>query len=227
MMRTSFLRALAVGVVVGCSLGTIANAAPKDSSGNDASKQPAAKPAIGAYDQAILDAHKAFAAGIAGNQIDDAISAYRKAIALDPSRPEGHLYLAGALYQKGDWAGAEEAANNAANRAKADKAYANLAGKALFLVATTKESAGHQEEARAAWQAYSDFAKANPDQEYPKGSGDAPPMLVKVWPASAMDRETKIDSYAKSKQDYAKVRELIEKRQKELGIPATPAPAPK
>jgi len=226
-MRTLFPK-LAVVVAVAV-VPFAAYAAGKDKSA--AGDKPAAtaasgKPVISAYDQAIIDANKAFAAGLAGNQIEDAIAAYRKAIAIDPNRPEGHLFLAGALFQKTDFSGSEDAAMTASTRAKANKEWTNYLGKALFLVATAREANGKTDEARAAWEEYASFAKANPDQEYPKGSGDAPPMLVKVFPASALDRETKIDGYAKMKTDYAKVRELIEKRQKELGIPTGPTPAP-
>ena len=220
-MRKHIAKLLVVGVVA--AVPVVASAADKDKKPAAADAKPAStgKGQISTYDQAIIDANKAFAAGLAGNQLDDAIAAYRKAIAIDPNRPEGHLFLAGTLYQKGDYAGAEESAGTAANRAKTNKQWTNFQGKALFLIATAKESEGKQDEAKQAWIVYGDFAKANPDQEYPKGSGDAPPMAVKVFPASALDRQTKIDSYQKMKDEYAKVRDLIEKRQKELGIPST------
>jgi tetratricopeptide (TPR) repeat protein len=170
------------------------------------------------YEQQIAEAHKAFAAGVAGGALDEAIAAYRKAITVDPNRPEGHLYLGGALYQKGDYAAADEALTQARDRAKADKSYANLLGKALFLTATVKEANGKPDEAKTAWKAYEDFAKENPDRPFPNGSGDAPPMALKVYPATATDRQTKLDTYAKSVNEYAKVRDAIAKRQKELGI---------
>jgi tetratricopeptide (TPR) repeat protein len=217
-MRKHIGKLLVVGVVA--AVPVVASAADKDKKPAATDTKPTGgKPQISAYDQAIIDAHKAFAAGLAGNQLDDAIAGYRKAIALDPNRPEGHLFLGGALFQKGDFAGAEESSTTAASRAKANKEWTNYQGKALFLVATAKEAQGKQDEAKQAWIIYGDFAKAHPDQEYPKGSGDAPPMAVKVFPASALDRQTKIDSYQKMKDEYAKVRDLIEKRQKELGIP--------
>ena len=223
-MRTQGSRLLAVfGILTALGVSAAVIAAPKDEKkGEKKSAQ-----SISAYDQLILDGHKAFAASIAGGVMDDAINAYRKAITNDPNRPEGHLYLGGALFQKADYAGSEEALTNAANRARANKAYTNFLGKALFLTATVKEAQQKPEEAKAAWQAYSTFAKENPDQEFPKGSGDAPPMLVKTYAGSAVDRETKIENYAKLTTDYAKVKELILKRQKELGIDPTPKPVPK
>jgi tetratricopeptide (TPR) repeat protein len=217
-MLSIMRRALPLAAVV-LALGVSSFALAKDKDEKPA-KGAAAK-GISAYDQQIVDAHKAFSAGLAGGALDEGIAGYRKAIALDPQRPEGHLYLGGALYQKGDYAGSEEALNNAANRAKADKAYANLQGKALFLLATVKEAAGKTEDAKSAWKAYDDFAKENPDQPFPSGSGDAPPMAVKVYPGSAAERQNKIDAYAKSVTEYAKVKELILKRQKELGIEPT------
>jgi tetratricopeptide (TPR) repeat protein len=227
-MRLPLRRALiSLGLLASVSSAAVVLAAPKDAEKTEKKeKKPAtsAKPTISTYDQAILDAHKAFAAGLAGNVLDEAISAYRKAIALDPNRPEGHLYLGAALVQKGDLGGADEALTNAANRARASKEYVNLQGKALLLQATAREAAGRTEDARKSWAEYTEFAKANPDSEYPKGSGDAPPMALKVYPATALDRTVKIDAFAKSKTDYAKVKELIEKRQKELGIPEPKKP---
>jgi tetratricopeptide (TPR) repeat protein len=202
------LRIPALALLVGLAATATALAKDKDEKG---AKAPTA---MSDYDKAITEAHKSFAAGLA----DDAIAAYRKAITLDPNRPEGHLFLGGALYQKADWAAAEEALTSAANRAKADKSYSNYLGKALFLTATVKEAQGKTDEAKTAWKAYEDFAKDNPDKAYPDKSGDAPPMLVKVYPGSAIERVTKLENYSKSVNEYAKVKELIMKRQKELGI---------
>ncbi len=211
------------------ALGASAVAFAKGEKAKDDKKAAAAAKGMSEYDKQITEAHKAFSAGVAGGALDDAIAGYRKAITVDPNRPEGHLYLGGALYQKGDYAAAEEALGQAQNRAQADKVYTNYQGKALFLIATVKEANLKPEEAKTAWKAYEDFAKANPDQEFPKGSGDAPPMAIKVFPGSAIERQAKIDNYAKSVTEYAKVKEAILKRQKELGIdpnvkPTTAAP---
>jgi tetratricopeptide (TPR) repeat protein len=212
-MRRS-LSVLMLGSLV--SVSAIAVAAKDD-------KAKTANTAVSDYDKAITDAHKAFAAGVAGGALDEAISGYRKAITVDPNRPEGHLFLGGALYQKGDYAGAEEALTAAQNRAKANAAFANYEGKALFLLATVREVQGKTDEAKAAWKTYEDFAKANPDKSFPSGSGDAPPMLVKVHPGTAIERQNKLDAYAKSVTEYAKVKDAILKRQKELGIePSVP-----
>jgi len=221
-------RRFLVASFVVVALGASALAFAKDEKPKGDKKAAAAK-GMSEYDKQITEAHKAFSAGVAGGALDDAIAGYRKAITVDPNRPEGHLYLGGALYQKGDYAAAEEALGQAQNRAQADKVYTNLQGKALFLIATVKEANLKPEEAKTAWKAYEDFAKANPDQEFPKGSGDAPPMAIKVFPASAIERQTKIDNYAKSVTEYAKVKDAILKRQKELGIdpnvkPTTAAP---
>ena len=227
-MRTSSMQraALCGSLVASVLVAALAFGKPKDD------KTVEAKPASSAsargvqpYDQAIIDGHKAMAAGLAGNQLEDAITAYRKAIAMDPTRPEGHLYLGGALFQKADYAGAETALADAANRARADKSFTNLLGQALFMTATVKDAQGKTDDAKTAWTAYADFAKSNPDQKYPDGSGDAPPMMVKVYPGSALDRGTKIDTYKKMVVDYAKVKDLIEKRQKELGM-GTPEKKP-
>ncbi|MBI2388527.1 MAG: tetratricopeptide repeat protein [Deltaproteobacteria bacterium] len=180
--------------------------------------KPGVAKGITEYDKQLIEADKAFAAGVAGGQLDDAIALYRKAITVDPNRPEGHVLLGGAFYQKGDYAASEEALVQGVNRAKADKAFTNYLGKALFLTATVKEALKKSEEARGAWKAYEDFAKANPDQPFPEGSGDNPPMAIKVYPGSAVERQAKLEAYDKSINEYAKVKEAIIKRQKELGI---------
>lgn len=173
------------------------------------------------FDAQLVDAHKSFVAGSAGGAVDDAIVLYRKAIAADPARPEGHLYLGAALFAKGDYAAADEALNGAISRAKADESLANLLGKALFLRAVALESAGRADEAKVAWQAYVDFAKGHPDQPAAKGYGESAPVVVAVYPGSGTERQTKIELNQKLKEDYAHVKVLVEKRQKELGeLPA-------
>ena len=114
------LRRSLVALSLVAALGASAFAFAKDEKKDD--KKAAVAKGMGEYDKQITDAHKAFAAGVAGGALDDAIAGYRKAITIDPNRPEGHLYLGGALYQKGDYAAAEEALGQALNRAKADKA---------------------------------------------------------------------------------------------------------
>lgn len=224
-MRRKQLATLGLGVaLLGTAVGTAAFVQAKDKDKKEEAKKPKG---VSEYDAQINEANKSFAAGMAGGATDDAIAKYRKAITLDPNRPEGHLFLAGALYHKGELTAAEEAATSAASRAKADlKQFANWYGKALFVTATVKEALKKPDEAKAAWKEYADFAKDNPDKPYPEGSGDAPPVLLKVYPASAADRQAKIEAYAKSVTDYAKVKELILKRQKELGIDPNPKPAP-
>jgi tetratricopeptide (TPR) repeat protein len=188
---------------------------------HDAAPMPSARKGLSAFDTQLIDAHKSFIAGSAGGAIDDAIAQYRKAIAADPARPEGHLYLGAALFAKGDYAGADEALNGAISRARADASLAALLGKSLFLRAVELEAASRAEDAKTAWQAYAEFAKEHPDQPAPKGFPESSPVVMAVYPGSATERVTKIELNQKLREDYAKVRALIEKRQKELG--ETPA----
>lgn len=229
-MRT--LRRLTVTLGLFAALGASTVAAAKDKKAEKADEgekkadkggkpddKPGGAKGIGEYEKLLLEAHKAFAAGLAGGALDEAIVGYRKAIGAEPTRPEAHLFLAGALYQKGDHAAADEALGQAVNRAKADKTFANVLGKAMFLTATNLEAMGGKgAEALAAWKAYGEFAKDNPDAQSPEGAGATPPWLLKVHPGSAIEREAKLESYAKSINEYAKVKEAIFKRQKELGI---------
>lgn len=169
-MRRKHLVLLGLGTaLLGSAVGTARWVSAKDKK-EDA--KPAKPKGVSEYDGQINDANKSFAAGMAGGATDDAIAEYRKAIAMDPTRPEGHLFLAGALYHKGEFASAEEAATTAVSRSKADlKNFANWHGKALFVVATIKETLKKPDEAKVAWKEYADFAKDNPDKPYPEGSG--------------------------------------------------------
>ena len=228
-------RLLAATLLVPAFFAVAEAAAPKkrkpkaESSASAATSEPDASPAKPAdatgkrgilpFDQAIIDANKTLAAGLAGGALDDAVAAYRKAIAIDPARPEGHLYLGAALYQKADYTSADEALTAAIARSKSDPAFATWLGKAMFLRAMTFESAGKPDEAKAAWQAYGAFAKEHPDQDPPKGSGDAPPMPLRVHPGTATERETKLELNARLREEYGKVKVLIEKRQRELDGP--------
>ncbi len=258
-MRSIPRALVTVGLLSGLALAAAAVAAPKDAAKKGETKADAkkkddkskgkkdAKPeakaepkddkpgvnkAVSPYDALLLEANRAFAAGLAGGVLDEAIAGYRKAIESDPARPDAHLYLGAALYQKGDYDACEESLTGAASRARVDKAFTNLLGKALFLTATVKEARGKGDEAKLAWKAYEDFAKDNPDQDLalkdklPEGA-PTPPVTIKVYLASAIDRETKIEAWDKRVQEYAKVRELVLKRQKELGIPVEPAKADK
>ena len=246
----SISRALAAaGLLASLALAAVAVAAPKEPKEGDkkaaakkkddkakAKEEPKPEPkddkpgvakAITPYDQLILDADKAFAAGLAGGVLDDAVAGYRKAIANDPARPEAHLFLGAALYQKGELDASEESLVSATSRARADKGFLNLLGKSLFLTATVKEARGKGDEAKAAWQAYEAFAKENPDQDLalkdklPEGA-PTPPVAVKVFLATAMERLNKLEAWDKRVLEYAKVKELVLKRQRELGIPVEP-----
>jgi tetratricopeptide (TPR) repeat protein len=226
----SFAVAVAVDAAAKDKKDKAKTAASASASASATADKTGVAKAIAPYDQAIIDASKAFVAALAGGNLDEAANGYRKAITVDPSRPEAHLYLSAVLFQKADWANAEQACTDATSRARADKAYVNTLGKALFMMATLKDAQAKRDDAKAAWQAYETFAKENPDQEMqgtlPEGLPPFP-MLVKVYPASAADRQTKIDNYQKLEKDYAKVKELVLKRQKELGIEPTKKPEEK
>lgn len=184
------------------------------SNGSMASKK------VSAYEQQLLDAHKALIAGSAGGVLDNAVDGYRKAIALEPQRPEAHHFLAGALFYKQDFVAAQEAISNAISRARGDTTQIALLGKSLFLSATIKEALDKNDEAKLGWIAYAEFAKLHPDQEMSKEKlvGDSPPMISKVYPATVVDRVNRLDAYGKLVTDYAKVKERVLARQKELGV---------
>jgi len=99
---------------------------------------------------------------LAGGDTAGATSTFRQALAREARRPEAPFYLATVLRMTGDLDGAVRGFTQSAALAQA-ASLPRWQARALHGVASTLERiAGRIEEARAAWQAYSSFADANP-----------------------------------------------------------------
>ncbi len=137
---------------------------------------------------------------ITGGDLEGGTSALRSAIELDPSRPEGPVYLATALRMAGDLEPAIVTFRQAAALAQGPN-QARWRGRALAGLAFTLERIPERiEEARAAWQEYTRFADAN--------QAVADPQLGRA-------RVQAIDIMNEQEQVYAGVRQRIAEREEE------------
>jgi len=129
---------------------------------------------------------------------DGAIKLYQEAITKEPQHPLGHLRMAEALIQKGAFVEAAQAAEAAKRYAANDP---TLAARALFLTAWIYEQQQDHDKAIEAWNAYQTFAREQ--------------SRAKVFQRTPPERLKRIQEAKQAKQDYAAVRERIEKRLKE------------
>jgi tetratricopeptide (TPR) repeat protein len=201
-------------VIIVALLGLCITAAAKE-----ATNKPAVAKAMTSYDRLIFAGHAAMATSSAS-----ASASYVAAIAMNDKRSDGHLYLAGLMYREHDYDNALLEVNRARDAAD-PSTHPNLRAKALFLRAMILESQRKLSEAKMAWDDYIAFAKDHPDENYPTGSGSAPPMKMKTFASNALERKQKIEAYEELTKKYVKVRELVIKRQKELGIEASAKPS--
>jgi len=129
---------------------------------------------------------------------DGAIKLYQEAIVKEPQHPLGHLRMAEALIQKGAFVEAAQATEAAKRFAGNDP---TLAARALFLTAWLYEQQQDHDKAIEAWNAYQAFAREQ--------------SRAKVFQRTPPERLKRIQEAKQAKQDYAAVRERIEKRLKE------------
>lgn len=119
---------------------------------------PAERPSADAYTQEVQRGIEQ----LAGGDTAGATSTFRQALAREARRPEAQFYLATVLRMTGDLEGAVRGFQQSAALAQA-ASLPRWQARALHGVASTLERiTGRIEEARAAWQAYSTFADANP-----------------------------------------------------------------
>jgi tetratricopeptide (TPR) repeat protein len=140
-----------------------------------------------------------------------AIESYRKAIELDPKNPLGHYFLGEAQLAAGNPQEAE-AAWTRAQLVATDKD-APVAARVLFCLADLKERQKKWADAKAAWQAYVDYAAKFAD--------------AGAFASSGQSREQVIDAMMKLDKSYDVVRKRIEET-KDGGVfsdPNKPAPS--
>lgn len=147
----------------------------------------------------------------ASRDFDGAIEQYRKAIELAPHLALGHYLLGEAQLAAGNLAEAEASWSRAALEVgERDPA---LRGRILFVTADLKERQKKWEDAKAAWQAYSDFAGRFPD--------------AGLFPTTAQARQVALDAVIKQDKAYEVVRQRIAATQ-DGGVfsdPSKPPPA--
>jgi tetratricopeptide (TPR) repeat protein len=95
--------------------------------------------------------------------VQGAIDAYRKAIALAPKNPLGHYFLGVALLAAGNAQEAEISFNQAVSVGESNP---GVKARALFALADLKERQKKWEEAKAAWQTYADYVTKHSDAGY-------------------------------------------------------------
>jgi tetratricopeptide (TPR) repeat protein len=126
-----------------------------------------------------------------------AVDLYKKAIALNPRHPLGS-YLIGEAYLASGNLGEAEAAFKTAEDLT-DPKFAVVRSHVLFAVADVYERQKKWEQARAAWQAYSEHAAK-------LGSDDAGP---RAHPQSGAARLKAVDEWLKLDKQYELVRQRI------------------
>jgi tetratricopeptide (TPR) repeat protein len=95
--------------------------------------------------------------------IQGAIDAYRKAIALAPKNPLGHYFLGVGLLAAGNAQEAEISFNQAVNVGESNP---GVKARALFAIADLKERQKKWEDAKTAWQTYADYVTKHADAGY-------------------------------------------------------------
>ena len=167
-------------------------------SGSGESK-PAAAPGPAAA-AGLYGAGPKYAEGcIAGNRkyltrdFAGAIEAYRAAVQLAPKHPLAYYLMGEAQLAANNMAEADAAWKQA--EANADSKDPTLRARVLFVIADLKERQKKWDEAKTAWQAYSEWAAKFPN--------------AGVFPGSATARVQAIDAALKQDKDYEVVRQRI------------------
>lgn len=142
-----------------------------------------------------------------------AIDLFKKAVQLAPKNALGPYLLCEAYLASGNMPEAEAAIASAVELAPADPKKAEIKARILFLRADVHERQKKWPEAKAAWQAYVDFAS--------KVTGDAG-----VYPSSGTSRLAAIQKVIDLEAKYAGVRERIAADKADAGR-GKPAPSKK
>jgi len=129
----------------------------------------------------------------AARDFPGAIELYRKAIELSPKSPLGHYLLGEAQLASGNLQEAEAAWTRAAQDSS-DKEAA-LRARILFVLADLKERQKKWDDAKAAWQAYLEYATHAPS--------------AGAFPGSAQSRQQVLDTMLKQDKAYEVVRQRI------------------
>ena len=182
-------------------------------------KSDAAKPAEKKYDPnnttALSEAMETCVEGNAkyvARDVAGAIESYKKAISLAPKNALAHYLLGEAQLGSGSTAEAESEWKLALDNV--DEKDPSLKAHVLFVLADLKERTKKWDEAKTAWQTYSDYAAKHAD--------------AGAYPSSGASRQQVIDDMLRQDRLYEVVRQRIA-AEKDGGAEQAPAtkPAPK
>lgn len=190
------MKRVALAVALALAFPAVALSAPSTPAEADR-HDPDNVTAISVYMETLVEGSRKLAA----KDTTAAIDQFKKAIALAPKHPLGHLWL-GAAYLAADNLAEAEAAFTAA-AARRDPKDPRIQARALFAVADVLERQKKWPEAKAAWQAYAEHAKK---------LGDAG-----VHPESAAARLEVIEKTLEREKAYAAVRERIAAERNDAG----------
>jgi tetratricopeptide (TPR) repeat protein len=166
--------------------------------------------ALSKYMQTVLKGNGKYTA----RDFPAALDAYRTAIPLAPKNPLGHYLVAETQMAIGNLPEAEASLKQA--EAASDDRNAGLRAKILYLTADLKERTKHWDEAKAAWQAYGEYAQKHADVAFPQ---------------SGTSRAQAVDEMLKQDKAYEGVRQRIAAEKSggsgapAAATPAAPAPA--
>jgi tetratricopeptide (TPR) repeat protein len=128
----------------------------------------------------------------ATKEYDAAAASYRKAAELAPDKPLAYYLLGEAQVAGGNLADAEAAFGHALEASSGD---VSLHARVLFCLADLKERQRRWEDAKAAWQAYLDWADHHPN--------------ASAFPTSAQSRMQVLDGVIKQDKQFEAVRQRI------------------
>ncbi|MFO0678237.1 MAG: tetratricopeptide repeat protein [Polyangiaceae bacterium] len=214
-MRVRFVVAIALAlgipslVLVPVASGADdAKPATKKASGKDAGKEQVYDPANIAGLSQFMEACVEGNGKYLSRDFPAAVESYRKAIRLAPKSALGHYLLGEAQIASANLVEAEASLKQA--ELNSDSRDPGLRAKVLFSLADLKERTKRWDEAKSAWQTYSEWI-----QKFSDGGG--------VFPANATARIKEIDETLKLDKSYAIVRERIA-AEKEGGAPPQATP---
>jgi tetratricopeptide (TPR) repeat protein len=138
-----------------------------------------------------------------------ALDLFRAAIPLAPKNALGHYFIAETQIATGNLPDAEATLKQA--EALTDDKNAGLRAKVLFVTADTKERLKKWDEAKAAWQAYVEYAQKHADVAFAQ---------------SGTSRIQALDDMLKQEKAYVAVRERIAAEKSAPPPGSTPTPSP-
>jgi len=161
--------------------------------GKQPRRDPEGKAGISPYMESVVKGQNAFVA----RDFPGAVVAFQDAIKLDPQAMLGFYLLGEAQLEAGKPEEAEAAWTTGLSKKGSD----DLNAKLLFLMADLRERQKNLQGAKDAWASYAAFLTSHPQ--------------AKGFPATAEDRQKRIDQRMKDEKDYGVVKERIKARETE------------